>query len=284
MLDAILFPSSYESVKQIDEDFVQEYEAARENARLRPILFGYDAWFNENKLRLSEKPETDVYALYRGWMMQPDQYRDFFERLAQKRIHLLTTPDMYSRMHMFPMIYPEIREDTARILTFPLHAQIDVELLKRTFKRFMVKDYVKSVKGTEFPAFFDETVTQEDFDRWMDVFYHYRAGLLTGGLCVKEYLPLKRYGDRTNEYRVFYFQHEVLSVCRNSRQGGDTPEVPQDLVLKWRNLDSVFYTVDFAELENGAWKIIETGDGGVSGLSDGQDAGSFFGKLSVYGD
>ena len=284
MLATILFPSSYNSTKQIDEDFVQEYDAVCENPQLHPILFGYDAWFNENKLRLSEKPETDVFAVYRGWMMQPDQYKDFFDRLTEHHIHLLTTPEMYERMHMFPLIYPQIQEDTARIMTFPLHTKIDVELLKRTFRRFMVKDYVKSVKGIEFPAFFDETVTQEDFDRWMEVFYHYRSSLLTGGICIKEYLPLKRYGGKTNEYRVFYFQHEILSVCRNSLQGNYTPEVPQEFILKWRNLDSVFYTVDFAELEDGTWKIIETGDGSVSGLSDGQDARSFFRKLYLCGD
>lgn len=34
----------------------------------------------------------------------------------------------------------------------------------------MVKDYVKSVKGSEFPKFFDESVTQEEFDKWMEVF------------------------------------------------------------------------------------------------------------------
>ena len=83
------------------------------------------------------------------------------------------------------MIYPQIQEDLARIMTFPLYERIDVEQLKRSFRRFMVKDYVKSVKGTEFPSFFDETITQEAFDRWMEVFYHYRSNLLTGGICLK---------------------------------------------------------------------------------------------------
>ncbi|MBQ9008506.1 MAG: ATP-grasp domain-containing protein [Clostridia bacterium] len=283
MFTTILFPSAYGEINQIDEEFVREYEAVCENDALHPILFGFDDWVTENRLRLSEKPETDIRAVYRGWMMQPGQYRDFFERLSKRRIHLLTTPEMYERMHMFPLIYPQIQEDTAKILTFPLHTKIDVEQLKGTFRRFMVKDYVKSVKGTEFPAFFDETVSQEEFDRWMEVFYHYRANLLTGGICVKEYLSLKRYGGKTNEYRVFYFQNEILSVCRNSLQGNYTPEVPMELIRKWQGLDSVFYTIDYAELEDGTWKIIETGDGSVSGLSDGQDARSFFRKLYICG-
>ena len=41
------------------------------------------------------------------------------------------------------------------------------------------------------------------------------------------------------------------------------------------------YTIDFAELEDGSWKIIEAGDGSVSGLSDGQNYESFFRKLFI---
>lgn len=284
MLNTILFPSSFFDVNRIDPDLAAEYEAACAAGNFRTILFGYDAWFNENRLRLSMRPDEDVFAIYRGWMMKPEQYRAFHEALARRRIHLVTTPEMYETLHLFPKVYPLIREDTAEILTFPLHEQIDVERVKARFKRFMVKDYVKSVKGTEFPAVFDDTITQEAFDGWMEVFYRYRGNLLTGGVCVKEFLPLKRYDGKTNEFRVFYFRHEVISACRNSLQANYTPAPPQELILKWRNLPSDFYTVDFAELEDGSWKIIETGDGSVSGLSDGQDPSSFFRKLYICGN
>ena len=54
---------------------------------------------------------------------------------------------------------------------FPLYGQIDVEHLKHSFPKFMIKDYVKSVKGTDFPKYFDSSVTQEEFDDWMERFY-----------------------------------------------------------------------------------------------------------------
>ena len=281
MVSTILFPSSYYGIDQIDEDMKREYDAVIAGGYFSTILFGYDAWFNENRLRLSEKPEEDITAIYRGWMMQPDQYKNFYEKLQERHIHLITTPSMYELMHMFPVVYPQIQEDTAKILTFPLHAQINIDMVKKQFSQFMVKDYVKSVKGTEFPSSFDQSVTQEEFDRWMEVFYHYRANLLTGGICIKEFLPLKRYGNKTNEYRVYYLNHEIISVSRNSLQGNYTSEVPQQMVEKWKNLNSVFYTIDYAELEDGSWKIIEVGDGSVSGLSDGQDYKSFFRKLFI---
>lgn len=278
-VDMVLFPSDYFDIKKVDEDLQKEYEAVLETGLFQVALFEYDQWFNEGKLVVTGAPEDEHLAVYRGWMMQPEQYERFYTRLLNKNIRLVTKPDQYELMHIFPEVYELIKSDTARIETFPLHTEIDVEQLKKSFSRFMVKDYVKSVKGTEFPTYFDQTITQDDFDRWMKVFYKYRDGLLTGGICIKEFLNLKRYGNQTNEYRVFYINHEIATICRNSGQGSFTPEPPMDLIRKYQNLDSPYYTIDYAELEDGSWRIIEAGDGEVSGLSDNQDYLHYFRAL-----
>ena len=279
-MNTIIFPSSFFDKRRIDEDMELEYEAVLSTGKFQIILFGYEDWFHGGCLTLSEEPENIISALYRGWMMNPEQYANFYNSLLLHHIRLITTPDMYEKLHIFPNIYSDIREDTAQILTFPLHSHIDIEEVKKRFARFMVKDYVKSVKGTEFPPYFDESITQEEFDSWMDIFYRYRADLLTGGICLKEYLNLKHYGKHTNEYRVFYLNNEMISVCRNSLQEIYTNEPPKFLIEKYQSLDSVFYSIDFAEMEDGSWKIIEAGDGSVSGLSDGQNYTAFF--RSVY--
>lgn len=276
MVKTVLFPSSFQDRERIDEDLADEYNACLATGLFETIIFGYDEWFNDHKLRLTYEPEEQVMAVYRGWMMKPDEYFVFYDELLKQNIRLVTTPEMYVLMHIFPNVYPEIESDTARILIYPLHTQIDLEEVKRHFPRFMVKDYVKSVKGTGFPACFDRKITQEAFDRWMEVFYKYRGDLLTGGICIKEYLDLKRYAGRTNEFRVYYVDHEIVSLSRNSLQDSFTAEPPGELVEKYRSLNSIFYTLDLAELEDGTWRIIEAGDGSVSGLSDGQDHISFF--------
>ena len=285
-VNLLLFPSDYFDSSIVDADMRKEYEAAMETGLFDVILFDYDAWFNNGRLRLNKSLETMRRAIYRGWMMKPEQYESFYKALLQSNIRLITKPEEYNALHMFPNVYEKLGEHTARILTFPLHEKIDVELLKKFFKRFMVKDYVKSVKGTEFPVYFDETITQEEFDRWMEVFYKYRGNLLTGGICVKEYLNLKRYGGKTNEYRMFCAREKGISLEPNSCQGTLTPKPPIELLEKYRFLDSPFYTVDFAELADGSWKVIETGDGGVSGLPDGQNAGAFYRSLywAFHGD
>ena len=275
----ILFPSSFFSLKKVDEDLQEEYDAAKDTGLFNIVFFDYEKWFDEGRLVLSEIPDEPLYAIHRGWMMKPEVYDRFYEQLMQNNIKLITTPKEYAQMHVFPNVYPMVKEDTARMTVFPLHAQIPIEEVKKQFDRFLVKDYVKSVKGTEFPKYFDRTVTQEDFDNWMDVFYKYRGDLLTGGICIKEYLDLKQYGDKTNEYRVFYLRNEPITVSKNSGQDLAVPEPPKALIDKYKDLPSNFYTVDYAELSDGSWKIIEAGDGSVSGLSEGQDYGAFYRAL-----
>lgn len=211
--------------------------------------------------------------------MKPEQYKGFYEQLLEKNIRLVTDPEQYELMHIFPNIYSALEADTAKMEIFPLHEKIDVEVLKKSFDRFMVKDFVKSVKGTEFPRFFDQSVTQNDFERWMEVFYKYRGGLLTGGICIKEFLDLKRCNEKTNEYRVFYINHEIATISRNSAQTIYAPLPPEELIEKYRYLRSNYYTIDFAELADGTWKIIEAGDGEVSGLSEFQDYDQYFRAL-----
>ena len=279
MMNTILFPSSYFDINRVDEDLEQEYQAVLSTGLFDVVIFSYDKWFNDGVLKLNKVVESMTSAVYRGWMMKPEQYEAFYEALSEKNIHLITDPKSYELMHIFPNVYSKFGEDTAHMEIFPLYSRIDVDYLKKHFTRFMVKDYVKSVKGTEFPKYFDHTITQSEFDADMEIFYKYRGDLLTGGICIKEYLNLKRYGSVTNEYRAFYINHEVVSLSRNSGQVINAPLPPRKLIEKYADVDSVYYTVDYAELEDGTWKVIEAGDGSVSGLASGQDYVEYYREL-----
>ena len=257
----------------------REYDAALETGLFDIILFSYDDWFHHSHIRLDRTPTAMTEAVFRGWMMKPQQYKEFWRELSSSGVKLVTSPAMYEALHIFPNVYPHIVKDTARIQVYPLHSHIDVKAVTSLMPRFIVKDYVKSVKGTEFPVYFDQNTKQTEFDKWMEVFYHYRGDLLTGGICLKEYQDLKMYDGKTNEYRVYYIGNEVATINRNSLQGANTPEPPKSLIEKYRNLNSIFYTVDFAEKESGQWIIIETGDGSVSGLSEGQNYSAFYRAL-----
>lgn len=279
MIKAILFPSSYFEPKKVDEDLQYEYDSVIKTGLYSVVLFNYDKWFNEERLVLSERPETEMTAVYRGWMMKPEQYKRFYSELLTRNIRLVTTPEQYALFHLFPNIYPKIEADTAKMLVYPDGTSVDLDEVKKSFDSFLVKDYVKSVKGTPFPSRFTKDITQEEFDKAMEVFFKYRDSLYTGGICIKEFLPLKRYDGKTNEFRCFIADHNILTVSRNSLQPYYTADPPKELIEKYTLLDGSFYTLDIAELENGSWKIIEAGDGQVSGLSPEQDATAFFRSL-----
>lgn len=278
-MNTILFPSSYFSDNRADEELEAEYNAAAETGLFDIVLFSYDKWFNEGILKLNKHIEKPISAVYRGWMMKPEQYKAFYHELKSRNIEPVTSPDEYELFHIFPNIYPSLEQDTAGMIVYPEGEKIYLEDVRKRFDRFMVKDHVKSVKGTAFPKYFDNTVTQEEFDRQMDIFYKYRGGLFTGGICIKEYLTLKKYGSHTNEYRVFYMQGKIATVSRNSGQHIHAPMPPRKLIEKYADLGSPYYTIDYAELENGEWKILEAGDGQVSGLSDHQDYNAYFRSL-----
>ena len=230
MVDLILFPSSYFNASKVDEDLQAEYDAVKATGLFDVILFGYDKWFEEDQLVIKDIPQVERTAVYRGYMMNPEKYERFYQRLLENNIRLITTSEEYELMHIFPNVYELLKEDTAKMEIYPLHTQINIDSIKHTFGRFMVKDFVKSVKGTEFPKYFDKDITQEEFDQWMEVFYKYRGNLLTGGICIKEYLNLKHYGNHTNEYRVFYINNKIATITRNSGQSINSLLPPQQLL------------------------------------------------------
>lgn len=277
MIKAILFPCEMFAINEVDSCYQNEFDAVVENGDFELFFYDYEEFVRDGVLHLNKRPEEAVNAMLRGWMFNGNQYKDFYEKLQARNINLITTPEQYCQMHLFPRAYNLITEDTPEILVYPEKEKtVDLEEIKAKFDRFMIKDYVKSEKGTDIPKYFDKQTSEEDFFYWLDVFKQYRGKLFTGGICIKEYVDLKKYGENTNEWRVFYLKGNILSVSRNSGQKDFAAEVPKSFVEKYRNLPSPFYTVDYGELSDGSWKILEVGDGQVSGLSDNQDAKAFF--------
>ena len=151
----ILFPGSYMNYREVVDDMRDECQTAEDTGLFNTILFNYDGWLNGEKLRVTAQMERLKPVLYRGWMMKPEEYQNLYVELEIRGIHLLTNPEAYANMHLFPNVYPVIKEDTAEMMCF-LDGKVDVEMVKQHFNRFMVKDSVKSTKGTEFLAFFNQ--------------------------------------------------------------------------------------------------------------------------------
>ncbi|MDO4806974.1 MAG: ATP-grasp domain-containing protein [Coriobacteriales bacterium] len=201
------------------------------------------------------------------------QYALFYGALYKRGFSPIVEPAAYAEFHMFPLAYGHhdvLRKHSPRLLAFE-GTKVDSDVVNGIFDRFMVKEYVKSVKGTTFPSYFETPVDQGQMDAYMKEFVSLRGGLFTGGIVCKEFVDLRRYGDATNEWRAFNLRGRLLNVCRNSNQPKATPTPPEELVDACADLGSPYYTVDFAELQDGRWVVVETGDGQVSGLAAAQD-------------
>ena len=268
----ILFPSDYFDITKIDETYMPEFQEGCKIPELNIAFYNHDKFIYEDKLEFYPKiKEIDKgVCICRTWMLKQYEYEKLYDKLLPHDIKLINSPEEYIRMHLFPLIYPEIEKHTPKTIFFDDIKNINIDLINASFTRFMIKDYVKSVKEHDFPKYFETPVTYDELKIQVEKFIELRGSLFTGGIVFKKYVNLKKYGSVTNEYRVFYLNGEIITISINSNQPDNCPYVPQSFADKFKNLPSNYYTVDFAELDNGDFTILETGDGQVSGLSPNQ--------------
>ena len=275
----ILFPGDYFDPHAPDALMEEEFKLALADPRVEACACGFDAFLEGHRLEPSHPLEGGTrIGLWRGWMMSPEEYKSFFRQCASLGLRLTTTPAAYELTHCFPNAYRYLDpSDTPHIEVFG--DVIDAEVVNRTFDAFMVKDHVKSLKQTDFPAVIETPITQERCTELSKTFIRERGELYTGGLVCKQFVHLRRRRGATNEWRAFFLYGSLLDLSPNSGQPTSSPAPDEGLVERASHLESPFYTVDFGELEDGGWTILETGDGQVSGLSSGASAERFMHAL-----
>lgn len=281
MKTMILFPSDYFRIAHVDDEYQAEYESASQLSDFLPVLFNYDEFLQHAQIKLSPSVEGDYRCIYRGWMLHPNQYEQLYNKLLTRGIVMINSPTEYNNLHLFPSVYHEIKDFTPKAAWIEQGCKINWKKVNLEFKRFMIKDYVKSVKGTDFPVFFETPVDYDEMNEKIDAFIQLRDNLYTGGIVIKEYVNLKRYGSDTNEYRVFYLFGKIITVSRNANQPEHCAYLPIELAEGFAYLNSNYYTIDFAELDNSEWVILETGDGQVSGLSPHQYVFKYYDEIQM---
>jgi len=276
----LLFPCSYDNIKSVDEAYEPEYKEVCSIPEFRTAFYDHD------KLAANPGHHVKLYpglepglCIGRTWMMKPEEYLRFHNDISDLGGQLINSVSEYNLTHLFPNVYPLIKGYTPNAIWFDNTQSIKADTVNREFSRFLVKDYVKSVKGHDFPSHFDTPIKQEELNTYIERFIDYRQPLFTGGIVLKEYIELKKYGSAANEYRAFYLFGEVLTVSRNSNQSERCPFVPIELVEKFTGLPSNYYTIDFGELDDGSFVILEAGDGQVSGLSPNQYIFKYFDEM-----
>ena len=281
----ILFPSDYFNNDIPDEIYREEYEEVKVNEMLNPILFNFEKFKDNKELSIKgDLSHKEVPLVYRGWMLKDDEYRTLYTALINMNLKPINNPSEYNRFHMFANAYYKyetIQVNSTKLLAFKENQNINVTIINDSFDSFMLKDYVKSLKDTEFPSRISTPLTQQELNSLLKEFNRLRGELFQSGYTFKQLADLKTYNGNTNEYRLFVLNNKILSLDANSNQPLNLNKPPKSLIESLTNLDSNFYTIDFAETkdENKKWIILETGDGQVSGLPAACDIKYFYTKL-----
>lgn len=151
MIDTLLFPSSVFNRAQVDEDLKAEYDAALSTGLFKVILFSYEDWFHNGIIVIRNASDEMRSAIYRGWMMKPEQYEKFYNGLIEHNIKLVTKPEQYKLMHIFPNVYEYMKEDTAKMEVYPFACTYRCRGFKEAFCPFHGKGFCQICKRNGVP-------------------------------------------------------------------------------------------------------------------------------------
>jgi hypothetical protein len=285
----ILFPSEPGSPGKVDLDFAAEHAAAI-RAGFGILLYDHHALAKGNPdaatLRIPATSENDAPVMFRGWMVPGETYGELVNRLSAKGYQPQTSCAAYEEAHYLPLAYAHIAQHTARSAWIEGD---DCDAAWELYAQFaktdaILKDWVKSAKHRwKSGCFLPAGTSQERFHEIYRVFREERGHLFNRGVVLREYLPVVEHGfdmrglPIAEETRLFFWKGQIIV------EPLDTHPSPLAERQQWqsiaRRFASPFISMDVAYLRDGSFKIIEVGDGGVSGLPSGMSPESFYGNL-----
>ena len=295
----IVFPSDPLEPRQADDSYATEVAAARA-AGHEVALMSFEVLVNERDpvraVRRVPDQARPVPAIYRGWMLRPEQYAGFHAGLASRQVTLINSPAAYLHTHHLPESYAVIQASTPRTVWMPGGPPIDFAAAHRILESFgdkplIVKDYVKSRKHEWREAcFIPSAADVPAADRVVRRFVELQGEDLAGGLVFREYVAFEPIGTHprsgmplTREHRIFWLDHRPLLVANYwSEATYDDIAAP---VTSFRDtaarVQSRFFTMDVARTTSGDWLIVELGDAQVAGLPSDDLADAFYRALAA---
>lgn len=267
----LLVPADVLVPRRPDEMFAAEAAAARA-AGVPVALVDHDALGQAGGARraVARVPEGHRDAVYRGWMVRAGQYEALAGALAARGVTLRTSPGQYQRAHEFPGWYPAfagLTPDSAWTSGDDRAAFEEARAGLGASGRAVIRDYVKSMKHYWDTAMYIPDLADADAAwRVASQFRALREDEYAGGFV------LRRFESFTGgEARTWWVNGECALITPHP----DTPESPPaepgslplaEIARRLRALGLAFATADLALRADGSWRVVEVGDGQVSGL------------------
>lgn len=272
-----------------DPQFAEDVAAARA-AGGRIALLDHDALLAGDPAGAVARVARDSGPYwYRGWMIPSVRYAELETALGARGCTLLTDAVDYRRAHELPGWYEAFDGLTPRSVwcaMAPGAPPPSAEELAGLAAPLgpgpgIVKDFVKSRKHEWHEAcYVPELGDRRQLASVVGRFVALQGDFLAGGLVLRAFEPFVAGG----EARVWWVDGEAVLVTAHpdTPDRHPVPELPSvreavgRLGLRW-------VTTDLALREDGVWRVVEVGDGQVSGLPAGAGTGALFAALAAAG-
>jgi hypothetical protein len=272
--------------------------AAVEALGLAYALVSYEAliYDRDPSKAVRRVPERDGHELgiYRGWMLRPDQYKELYNALAARGVHLVNDPSAYLHCHYFPESYPLIERYTPESAWLNTGPYVPIDRIMELLRPFgsaplVIKDFVKSRKHEWNEACFIPSASDhEAVERVVRRFVELQGEDLSEGIVFREFVEFEPLGEHpksgmplVKEFRIFFLDGEPMystEYWEEGDYGGSAPpsEHFQDVA---KSVRSRFFTMDVAKRLQGDWMIVELGDAQVAGLPETANVTDFYRAL-----
>lgn len=243
-----LFPSDYFNFKLVDEMYRLELQSLQKAGLATATISIESLDLGSPKVYPAINSTIDV--IYRGWMLNPTDYGLLIDSIERMGAKFYTPLDTYLATHYLPNWYHLLAEYTPETKFYTLDDDLEAELHKLDWGKFFIKDYVKSLKTSigaivSHPAEIQTVIAE----------MHKFRGSIEGGICVRrveDFIP-------ATERRYLIINGKSFAADRA------TP-IPTIVTECARRIDSKFFSIDIIARRDGVERVVEIGDGQVSGL------------------
>ena len=264
------------------EDRFELEALAAEELGIESYAFPLDPVVNgdpDRALRRLPRPRGRRW-LYRGWMLNEEEYTALHEAMRDRGEDLVVDPDSFAEAMYAPLYVPLLGEHTAATRwTEGDDIEEAWELaLELGSPPWIVKDHVKSAKELWHRAcFVPGDAGYEEFAEICERLMEARADRFERGFVVKKYLELATLPGWTPERRRVTDEHRL--VFWEGRLVAHAPYYDVDAALDdpaqfeflGRAIGSPFFAADVARLASGGYTVIEINDGGCAVLPERMD-------------
>jgi hypothetical protein len=245
---SLLYPQSVLEPRTPDEMFSEESQAMTV-AGHTVHLIDTEA-LNSGPSRIRPQFEPGARVVYRGWMLTHGEYVNLAASVERAGGSCFTLPKDYLATHHLPSWYPIVKDYTPETVFLDTDTDLVSELQRLGWRRFFIKDHVKSLKTSvgsiiEDPEHIETAVSEME---------KYR-GFIEGGLSIRRVEDFIAGSERR------YF---VLDRTPYAAEPGAA--IPEPVVFCAGAIPSLFFSVDIARRADGVERIVEIGDGQVSDL------------------